>query len=360
MQTEYKPWIGSAEPSGNKLLQLINLRNNFVNVPEFVGITSFPVSLDPIIDFFKSEGITHVSVRSAPEVSLPGMLDTVLNVPIEEIEEHVSRVFDSINNPRAQRYLRGQGLETPRINVVIQRMVTVTGENDGAGVAYTHNLQTAEDCVNGVYLPGVQGDSVVDNSSMCLSLDEFPHRANLLGTLSLVGSGYHWPQEVEFTYIGSEIFVLQTRRCHLSLIPHLRLMKRVSSTLPDSVVKEELSMLPAETLAIRGEPIYKGVGLAGGRVIISGPSEVLIKEFVSNEDIASIASYKAVISSTGNLGSHPVTVCRNLGVPYVLVEDLPTEFPAGGIAVDGYSGGVYNADCAKTETITHENYEQFI
>lgn len=350
--------IGDRPPMGNKLVNLMLLRD-IVPVPLFMGITEYPIDLSGLKDYFSTRGVTNVSVRSAPAVSMPGMMDTVLNVNIQEIDEHVAAVFESINSRRAVAYMRNLGVTKPEVNVIVQEMVVVSDDSGGSGVAYTHNMQTANQELNGVFLSGVQGDRVVSNEQLCLSITEdFPHVSELNAQIRTIASLHRWPQEVEFTYRGKEISILQTRRCRLPLIPHLRLVARREQNLTSAELTEELGCLPVETLTLSGEPYLRGVGLAGGRVLVN-TSRVLMKEFVSNEDIASITNYGAVVSTTGNLGSHPVTVCRNLGIPYVLVDNL-FPLPPGEVAIDGYTGGFYLSGQSSKKLITHENYKQFI
>jgi pyruvate,orthophosphate dikinase len=57
-----------------------------------------------------------VSVRSGGRESMPGMMTTVLNLPVRQVEPAVAAVFSSWDTPRAQTYRELHGIpDRPRI-----------------------------------------------------------------------------------------------------------------------------------------------------------------------------------------------------------------------------------------------------
>ncbi|OSC23990.1 pyruvate, phosphate dikinase [Mycobacterium vulneris] len=207
-----------------------------------------------------------VSVRSGATRSMPGMMDTILDLGInEDVEqalaatgdqafardtrrrfsdmylrivggaEHVpsdpyaqlragiEAVFASWNSPRAIAYRAHYGIDDQHgTAVVVQAMVFGNhGPNSGAGAFFSRNPITGDNEPFGEWLPGGQGDDVVSGSvdvePIVALRDEQPAVYDeLIGaarTLERLDSDI---QEIEFTVEDGKLWLLQTRAAERS------------------------------------------------------------------------------------------------------------------------------------------------
>lgn len=148
-----------------------------------------------------------VSVRSGAEVSMPGMMDTILNLglnreiveglavrkgshfaencyrrflsmfgsvvkcdvpedPWLQLELAVTAVIESWNTPRAIAYRRASGISNGLgTAVTIQAMVYGNlDERSGTGVVFSRDVATGENRLFGEFLVNAQGEDIVDGS----------------------------------------------------------------------------------------------------------------------------------------------------------------------------------------------------
>lgn len=229
-----------------------------------------------------------VSVRSGANLSMPGMMDTILNVgsneaveqalaaagsaqfardtrsrftsmyrrivgsqsvpadPYAQLRAAVEAVFASWNSPRAIAYRDHYGLDDRGgTAVIVQAMVFGNhGPNSGAGAFFSRNPITGANEPFGEWLPGGQGDDVVSglvNVEPITALgDEQPAvYAELMDaarTLERLGSDV---QEIEFTVEDGKLWLLQTRSAERSAQAAVRLALQL---------RHEGLIEPAETL----------------------------------------------------------------------------------------------------------------
>ncbi|MBH0119549.1 pyruvate, phosphate dikinase [Rhodococcus sp. CX] len=201
-----------------------------------------------------------VSVRSGGALSMPGMMDTVLNLgindeiegklanrtgdaafaadthrryreqftkvvgseptgePWEDLKSAAAAVFRSWCSPRAVSYRRHHGIgEDGGTAVTVQAMVFGNLDDDsGTGVLFSRNPMTGEAAPYGEWLPRGQGEDVVSGRHDALPLDSLARRmpevhAELLEaarTLELLGKD---AQDIEFTVQSGKLWLLQTR-----------------------------------------------------------------------------------------------------------------------------------------------------
>ncbi|MGQ0625254.1 MAG: pyruvate, phosphate dikinase [Sporichthyaceae bacterium] len=203
-----------------------------------------------------------VSVRSGAALSMPGMMDTLLNLGLDDavVEslaaelspefaadtrarfEHlytrivlgaegsvppdphgqlraaIGAVFASWDSPRAQTYRAHHGLDAAAgTAVVVQAMVFGNlPQESGTGVMFTRNPMTGEAAPFGEWLPGGQGEDVVSGTHDCLPLAQLqiamPAIAEQLLTagraLECAATDI---QDIEFTISAGTLWLLQTR-----------------------------------------------------------------------------------------------------------------------------------------------------
>ncbi len=204
-----------------------------------------------------------VSVRSGAPASMPGMMDTVLNLgindkveqilgdlmgagfaqdthrrfkelfhqvvapgdgnvpadPYVQLRAAVTAVFDSWNSPRAVSYRRHHNLEGKMAGTAVTVQAMVFGnldEHSGTGVLFSRNPLTGDRQPYGEWLPRGQGEDVVsgkfDPMPLSALAERHPeiHRQLLEAAAWLEGEGTD-VQDVEFTVQGGTLYLLQTR-----------------------------------------------------------------------------------------------------------------------------------------------------
>jgi pyruvate,orthophosphate dikinase len=221
-----------------------------------------------------------VSVRSGAAVSMPGMMDTVLNLgmsdaveqalaternvafardtrrrftrrylrivsgddraspadrdlpadPYKQLRAAIEAVFSSWDSPRAIAYRAHHGFgDRGGTAAVVQAMVFGNvNTNSGAGVMFSRNPMTGADKVFGEWLPGGQGDDVasgtVDVERITTLRDHQPAVYDELvaasHTLERLASDL---QEIEFTIQDGTLWLLQTRAAKRSAQAAVRL-----------------------------------------------------------------------------------------------------------------------------------------
>lgn len=201
-----------------------------------------------------------VSVRSSAAQSMPGMLDTVLNLgiddavhaalaksftsrfaadtrerfhtlyrqaaatdvpddPYTQLKGAIEAVFKSWNSPRAQSYRRHHDLnDTAGTAVVVQAMVfgNLDGGKSGSGVLFSRNPMTGSDEPFGEWLPGGQGADVVSGIKDCQPVGAlsatlpgvYEELLSAAATLERLGRDV---QDIEFTVEQGRLWLLQTR-----------------------------------------------------------------------------------------------------------------------------------------------------
>ncbi|MFR9806049.1 pyruvate, phosphate dikinase [Pseudonocardia sp. RS010] len=200
-----------------------------------------------------------VSVRSGAPVSMPGMMDTVLNVgltpgvadalaerggcafadalvarlqacfadivgvplpadPRAQLDEAIAAVWRSWDAPRARRYRRFRGIgEDLGTAVTIQTMVFGNlDERSGTGVAFTRDPATGAPGAYGDFLLRAQGEDVVAGGCtpepLASAAEYLPEAFDALSrTLPVLEGAYRDLCDVEFTVEAGRLWVLQAR-----------------------------------------------------------------------------------------------------------------------------------------------------
>lgn len=201
-----------------------------------------------------------VSVRSGAPISMPGMMDTVLNLgmtdeiertlaeqsgdpqfaadtrqrfreqfervvgtpapdePWEQLRLAAIAVLDSWNSRRAVSYRRDRGIsDEDGTSVTVQAMVFGNlDDTSGTGVLFTRDPLTGSQEPYGEWLPHGQGEDVVSGRANALSLDFLAQtmpvaHADLLRAARRLEQDGRDVQDVEFTVESGTLWLLQTR-----------------------------------------------------------------------------------------------------------------------------------------------------
>lgn len=203
-----------------------------------------------------------VSVRSGAPMSMPGMMDTLLNLglddacakgladeagdaawvanlrerfdeqyrsmlgehaepvtdPWAQLEQAVAAVFRSWNSPRAQAYRKHHNIdESCGTAVTVQAMVFGNLDDEsGTGVLFTRNPLSGEPEVYGEWLARAQGEDVVSGSHTPKPLSALAEsapavHADLMRHCALLEREQKDVQDIEFTVESGRLYILQTR-----------------------------------------------------------------------------------------------------------------------------------------------------
>ncbi|HEX7305806.1 PEP/pyruvate-binding domain-containing protein [Lentzea sp.] len=293
-----------------------------------------------------------VSVRSGAAISMPGMMDTILNLRVtspEALEAAVESIFSSWNTPRARTYRTLHDIPHDLgTAVVVQDMVF--GDRDsrsGSGVAFSRNPTTGENTPSGEVLFGHQGDDVVSGRSLTRPLSDLSSREpevwqDLLAALTRIEQHYRDACYVEFTYETGTLWLLQVRPGRFTGTAVLRLSADLADagTITRTEALQRLSPHDFEHLhtprIADAEVVARGLGVCPGvatgrialtaddavRMAADGPV-VLVRPETSPEDIRGLAAATGIVTARGGPASHAAVVARSMGKPAVVgVADL--------------------------------------
>ncbi len=207
-----------------------------------------------------------VSVRSGAATSMPGMMDTILNLgmnesvrngfakrsdaafgeelyqrfaegwneialnePIpddvwEQLERAILMVLRSWDNPRARMYREHHGI-SHALGTALNVQAMVYGNRDdrsGTGVVFSHDVNTGTRGLSGEYLSCAQGEDVVSGKytpqPISTLLDQNPQvYGELVRAVELLERYERTMVEVEFTIESGVLYMLQHRPAKASL-----------------------------------------------------------------------------------------------------------------------------------------------
>ncbi len=303
--------------NGGKGHNLIEMKKNGLNVPTGMVIptaicnqyrkaesTGKTLILDQVIDAVMEALDTHiypdanhklVSIRSGAPISMPGMMDTILNVgagyedsglasdlkadcrrrfvemyagvvmehkgkiddPVKwmkTIKKHIPElrdiirnsieaVWNSFDNERCTHYRKMNKIPNDMgTAVIIQSMVFGNfNDNSGSGVMFTRNPDLGSNKVFGDFLTNCQGEDVVAGHITAPPISEMKKwNIDLYNELVEIGKVLEKKnkdmQDIEFTVEDGELFILQTRNGARSSYAEIR----IALDLLDEGIIEEL------------------------------------------------------------------------------------------------------------------------
>jgi pyruvate,orthophosphate dikinase len=328
----------------------------------------------------------RVSVRSSAPVSMPGMMDTLLNVgTLEKTNLAVKQVFESWDTPRAIEYRRINRIP-PDLGTaaIVQAMVYGNRDsNSGTGVVFTRNPSTGEKGLCGEYLAQAQGEELVSGARtpepVAVLKSQMPKAYAELDRLSRSLEVYYRDmQDVEFTIESGKLYILQTRSGKRSGQAAVRIavdMVKENTITPQEAI-ERVTFNNIQALLHRQiqspekyVPIAKGLGAApgatSGKVVFDvleamsihkkGEPVILVRLETSPDDIQGIVASDGILTVRGGLTSHAAIVTRAMGKPCVCgagdinIDPSAESFRVKGqviekgseITIDGTTGNVY-------------------
>jgi len=307
------------------------LREQMTHVEQAVG-RRFGAPGNPLV----------VSVRSGAPVSMPGMMDTILNLglnratvaglaraagdegfaascyarftamyraivadgevpddPWAQLQDAIAAVFRSWNSDRARSYRQHEGIpDDLGTAVTVQAMVFGNlGSDSGTGVLFTRNPATGEATLYGDVMFNAQGEDVVagDHHTEPIAVleERMPAVAHeLRGYAEALERRYADLCDIEFTIERGKLWMLQVRVGKRSPQAALRIAVEMA-TVPDCLVTRDeavrrvLPLLADPPRAQVGRPtgaelLTTGVGaspgIASGEIVLSADAAVAAAE----------------------------------------------------------------------------------
>jgi len=302
-----------------------------------------------------------VSVRSGAPTSMPGMMDTILNLgitdevqaalaalgggpeyaadtrrrfheqfekvvgsaapgdPYEQLHLAIAAVFESWNSDRAVHYRAERGIAGDGgTAVTVQAMVFGNlDERSGTGVMFSRDPTGASTDHYGEWLPGGQGEDVVSGAFDPLELEAMAAtlpdaHAQLLAMAQTLDQSAGCAQDIEFTVESGRLWLLQCRKA--------KVLSAADAPSTNSDPGSEQLVLaqgrPACPGAVNGV-IVTDVDEAEERAL-AGEEVILGRPTTNPHDIRAMSVVAGIVTEIGGATSHAAVVSRELGVPCVV------------------------------------------
>lgn len=299
---------------GNKCYNLIKW-SKILNIPKFIYLSREGTNYIPDGRFtpFRPEmelsyreialktfkagmkgGYSKSAVRSSGSVSMPGVLDTLLNVTNEELLNAIYKVDKSWDSKHAKFYqetLLG-GLDE-KGSIIIQDMVDTTNGGSGVVTIYNGDIETmewvkgsGEDLVGGVKNPESKG--LPANIAMQL-VSQISKIKDYCGKTE-----FEWGKEIEFAFDEKELFILQVRNWVKPPEFTENTSNKGSCAYPGKVTGQVFK---------RGEDFKK----------LSNP--IFLSKHTMPEDTPDILNSKGIITEIGGKLSHASITAQTFKIP---------------------------------------------
>jgi pyruvate, orthophosphate dikinase len=350
------------------------------------------------------EGL-EVSVRSSAPVSMPGMMDTLLNIRnIEKIKSAIRTIFESWNTPRAIEYRRLNNI-SPRLGTAAIVQAMVYGNKDAqscTGVVFSRDPNTGQKGLFGEYLMQAQGEAIVSGVRTPEPISKLRSTmpSNYIELVKIADKLEHHfadMQDMEFTIESGRIYMLQTRTGKRTgnaavkiaidmisegLITREEAVMRISVNDMTQLLHKQIKDVSKYEALVKG--LNAAPGAASGKVIFdtleavaeskNGTSVILVRTETSPDDIQGIAVSKGVLTQRGGLTSHAAVVTRAMGIPCICgAEGIDIDAEAkhfvvlgqvikegDDITIDGSSGNVYKGTLPLTEVTSSKELDELM
>ena len=330
-----------------------------------------------------------LSVRSGAAVSMPGMMDTVLNLgitdqtqaalaaatgsdryaadtrrrfleqfetvvgnpapedPWDQLRAAVAAVFDSWTSDRAVHYRRQREIaDHLGTAVTIQAMVFGNlDERSGTGVVFSRDPTGATTGPYGEWLPMGQGEDVVSGRADPRQLDELKAALpevhdQLIAAAQRLDAAAGEAQDIEFTVEAGRLWLLQCRRAKV----HVR---GTDATAEGTVL---LSGRPACPGFVTGT-IVTDAERAEERAL-DGEDVILARPTTDPHDVRAMSVSAGILTELGGATSHAAIVSRELGVPCIVGVGVGALAPLEGclVTLNAYSGDVLEGAVPATDS----------
>lgn len=288
-----------------------------------------------------------VSVRSGSVCSMPGMMDTVLNVGLPDLLlSSIKIVLDSWMSARAISYRKLHHI-SGSLGTAVTIQAMVFGDKDdssGTGVVFTRNPSNGISELYGEFLHQAQGEALVAGTHtpapISLLQNLMPEvYIELAQTCAMLENHYKDMQDIEFTIESGKLYILQTRcgkrsgvaaikiavdmACEGKLTRQEALMQvdpeclnqLLHASIDDSKTRVHLTKgLPASPGAATGLVVFSA---SEAEKVSQHHKVILVRHDTSPEDIHGMSLSAGILTARGGTTSHAAVVARGMGKPCV-------------------------------------------
>lgn len=294
-----------------------------------------------------------VSVRSGARQSMPGMMDTVLNIATrEDLESAIEQVLLSWDSDLAAQYrAKYQIPYWWGTGIVVQQMVF--GNKDlrsCTGVIFSRDTNTGENKPTGEFLVCAQGHDLVNGEQTPQSIDQLQEwdpliYDELIDWTQRLEREFDDVVDVEFTVESGKLYLLQCRKAKMSA--KARAVSAVHFVWEDRWTKQQaVQSLPKAKLrdlskqeieeysliSARRGLVYKGIAASPGAVVGiiaqtateissiqgSGHKAIFWAKKTYPEHLKLMMAADAIITEEGGMSCHAALTARDLGKPCIV------------------------------------------
>jgi len=289
--------------------------------------------------------------------------------PHIQLVDTIDAVLRSWMSPKALEYRQMKGIPHElgtAISIVSMKFGNLN-KHSGSGVYFTRSPVTGENKPFGEYLPGIQGDQVVDGVTTPHPLSAFAkYNKNLMAELIACGVNcekrFDDMQEIEFTVEDGKLWVLQSRDGKRERQAKIRIAYEMWQEgqislegATERVCADDFLLLNTVTVNEESspDPDYQGMpastGIVTGKAVLTseacidaGGPVILVREMTETDDITGMAKAVGFLTATGGMTCHAAVVARDMNKPAVVgVGDLSCILEGDDITIDGSTGNVW-------------------
>lgn len=296
-----------------------------------------------------------------------------------QVDSAINAVFRSWNSPEARAYRQLHAIsEDIGTAAIVQEMVWGNSKKEGAGagVIFTRDVRELGETPVVFFAPHAQGSVVVgtrgDYESKPISDLPLPEniREQITRYARLLQDHFRHPQDIEFTYDGTDLWILQSRDLRLAppaqfrwLLTCIRNAQTTTEEAKRRITPSELQKLllpdldPASVAQakLEGRLIATGrkisLGIGAGRVVRSIQEAqtqgekpvVLIVDTLQLIDLAQLPpNVVALVAGNGGAGSHIGVQASLLDIPVVFAVAVERFEGLNMVTVDGNAGEIFS------------------
>jgi len=311
----------------------------------------YKVEFDPDLSAkaLKELGGTFESILKDANVKIP-------KDPVQQLMTGIESVFKSWNTERAIAY-RNANRISHNLGTAVNIQTMVFGNIDetcGSGVMFTRDPSTGEKILYAELLFNAQGEEVVAGTRTPIHIDELKVQKpkmyrEVVDIANKLERRYKDMQDIEFTFEGDKLYILQTRNGKRTgpaavrvaaemvkekLITKEEAVKQVDPALLVQCLLPRIKSGQKYSDKIIGRGLNASPGAAVGQVVFSTPrvlelvekahkakkpkpNLILVRDETNPDDFPGMLASDGILTSHGGMTSHAAVVARQMGKPCV-------------------------------------------
>lgn len=338
---------------GGKAFGLAILRSRGIKIPltDVVPMICTDVISEADLSFRSAEYAVRSSadIEDGTKYSFAGLFDTRLGVTGNNIGDEVQFVKQSVNNKRAQEYIKINNLHQPRMAVIIQPYIEPifsgvwVGSNIDSGML-EYVRGSGDKLVSGVITPQSESwiNSRILQGDALKTVTGEPVGERLISIQKLVFD----VADFEWCIIDGDLLLLQYRPVTTSMSAKNDVREYTENG------EEIFSGIAASSGFAQGHATY--IRLINEFDMDSWRNgDILMAWFTEPEWMSILTRCSGIVTAVGGFLCHAAIIARELGIPCVIGigQNMKKIWDKEYIAVDGSNGKVYTI---KKESISFE------